>query len=293
MKAAWATTLTREGPHSMPDDPPRPVPPATDKAARMNGALLGSPWALAEDRRRAAAAEEAFPGTAALFKAAARFAGRFATWATAGRRCGGVLFAASGLPGPSPRWHAEAAALAPGARFLYADASKVITDLRAMALRDDERAAAVQGSVLDPEGLLRSPEALRAAQGGNLAVVLNLVIHNISWEGGATLLADCARLLPAGSPVALTGLLIGAGPAGRELRRLLEDAGWPVHSHSAQDIEGWMTAAGMTLHDKGAADVREFRSGRWRPARRDRPEARMVQVTGFVPKRAEEARRRA
>ena len=253
---------------------------AGDAVGRMHGALLGSPLALAEDRARAEAIEEAFPGTSALFKAATGFAGRFAEWAVAERGCGGVLFAATGMPGPVPRWHAEAAELAPEARFAYA-ADEVGARLRSLALEGDGQARAFRGSVLDP-GLLRSPEAAWAAQGRGLGLYLHLLLHNLPLRECKPQPGRARRRLPPGSAVAVTGMLLGAGPEGRELARLLGSPGWPVHAHAEEDVIAWVKAAGMTVDEEGVTDVRQWRHGHFHPQWRGRPEGRMVAVVGLV-----------
>jgi hypothetical protein len=95
--------------------------------------------------------------------------------------------------------------------------------------------------------------------------------------------AEYARLLPAGSTLALTLGVPGGNPSAPELVASLSRAGASeFHSHDEAEVAGWMTDAELKLVPPGIADIR----GRgWATAELAalRPAARVIEAVALVP----------
>lgn len=234
-----------------------------ERIARLHLALAGRDAARFADRgeiEAAARIEARWPGTGAQFAAAPAFHGRAARRAVTDDGAAGVIFGAAGFPGAVAP-HGEAAAAAPGARFVIADASGEASYLNGQLLAGPG-ASAVRASVRDPEGLMGLPEV--AALGSPLQLHLQLCAHFWAEETCRDLLGRYAGLLPPRSTLALSLWCSDGTAAGREfLAALGAAAGCPAYGHSCGEVAGWLEGAGMKLLAPGVGGARRYRRG-WR-----------------------------
>jgi S-adenosyl methyltransferase len=261
--------------------PPRPPEPDTAAIARLYDVMRGGYHGRGADKDLAARIEDQFPGTAQTIRDAGRFHRRTAVLAVTAGGASGVLFGASGFPLPGPQLHEDAARANPGARFAYAADGSVIRALITRSLKDAGRAAAFQGSVRDPAGLLGSPQA--AALGSPVSVHLPLVLHFWPADFAAWAIAEYGRLLRERGPGSSLVLSLRLADGGGEYARLLAGAGIRVYGHTAAAVEGWIAAAGLDPDPRGITDVRAW--GRPWGTLREPPAGMVAGAVAMVPQR--------
>jgi hypothetical protein len=161
-----------------------------------------------------------------------------------------VVFGSSGFPfGHAP--HQAAAQASPDARFIYADPSAVVADLRARSITDG-RAVAIRGTVAEPAALLRAAGLLgdgpRWLGTGPCQVQWGLGAGSMTAGEAVAALAAYRRLLPSRSQVVI------AVPDGDGGRRLAAAAG--LIAHAPADVAAWCDSCGLV--NDGVTDVRAW-----------------------------------
>jgi hypothetical protein len=259
------------------------------RISRLRDVLAGGHLANEPDRELARSILERWPGTAANVKAANDFHRRAALWAvtggTADSPCdpaAGVIFAAAGYP-IDGGFHRAAAALQPKALFGYAEADEVAVayNQALLAKREPLRVSAYLASARDPAGLLGTFAAAVILDRGPVMVQLQLCCHWWPAEFCVWVLGEYRRLLPSGSSLALSVGVVGGATGFGEFAAQTGLAG-TGHPHTAEDVAGWVAAAGLTMTSDGVTDVR----GRgWAEAelKRQKTVTRIVEAIAEVP----------
>jgi hypothetical protein len=204
----------------------------------------------------------------------------------------GVIFAAAGYPLRDPRhggahgFHLAARAANPDAVFVYSSCDPV-ADLYSRALLaepDPGHVSVAESLACDPAGLLATAEAQAVLARGPVQLQVQLCAHWWPGDFAAWAIAEYARLLRGtGSTVALTVGIPGGGGHAAEFAADVNRAGGTLYAHTADDIAGWVKAAGMKL-TREIGDVRG-RGQRWAATRfgQQRPAARVVEAVVLVP----------
>jgi hypothetical protein len=265
------------------------------RIARLRDVLAGGHLALEPDRRLAASILQRWSWAAGLVKDANDFHRRSAAWAVRGgtpdfpvRPAAGVIFAASGYPLPPYGFHEAAARARPDALFTYADTEPAVAAYSKVLLACppplSARPSTFLASARDPAALLGAPEARAVLGRGPVMVQLQLCVHWWPAQFCAWAVGEYARLLPAGSTLALSLGVPGGADGLGEFMRELGRGGGTVYAHTEADVAGWVAAAGLALTPAGVADVRSRDLG-WAAAefRRQRTIARMVGAVAVVP----------
>jgi hypothetical protein len=250
----------------------------TARIARVYAALADSPWADAAER--AAVSSDAHPGTRAArerIRSARRYHAAAAVEAVT-RGIRGIAFGAAGLPaGPEP--HLAAAAVAPDARFVFADADPIISKINEALLGG--RVSVCTASLRDPAGLLSCPEIEALPRPLHLQAQMSL--HFWPPDFARELLHDYGRLLPARSELLFTWTLPSDTDGGRDLMAVASViAGTQVYRHPAKTVAGWLDDAGFRAVPPGPADVRGWVPG-WVERERALAPGRVMAVLARLP----------
>lgn len=242
-------------------------------------ALAGGIYCTPPDREFAAAFEARFPGTAAQMQAARVFCARAAERAVTEQGVRGVIVAPAGYP-CSPDPHTAALEAVPAARFCFCDPDPEVTLVNRAVLGRDPRVTACRADAAGPARLMSQPET--AALPRPLLVLLpHVAVH---WPGdfAADIVAGYARLLPPGSMLAMTTGIGDGTAAGDAAQQAWRDTGAPVFAHTPDDLEDWVTGAGLKISAEGVRDVRGH--GGWaEPHWARRSPGRIIAVTARVP----------
>ena len=269
----------------MPAKPPaREVPRAALEVAKLHSALLREAGVYADPEQRVAAAAilDRFPGVRAHLQAARRAHCDAALNAVTRGGAKGVVFGAAGYP-DVPYPHALALAAVPSARFCYCSMEPRIT-LYNEAELGGPNVAACHGSLMEPAELLALPQV--AGIGGPLCVMACLAPHYWPADLFAHLMGEYARLLPAGSILVMTVLILDRTRDGGEFAAALAEAGGaPVQAHTPESVRSWVSGAGMRVRRGDVTDARAY--GRpWAERSLPRlPPARIAVVTARKPRR--------
>jgi hypothetical protein len=205
-------------------------------------ALGGGVVTTTADREDAAAIEARWPGTAAQFGEARGFHARAAAWALSEGGARGLIVAPAGYPcDPDP--HAAALAASPAARVLLADIDEEVAWVNQKYLGAEPRVTVVQTGAASPAKLLSRRETRKLPR--PLCLLIPFAVMMLPAGVAKAALGAYGELLAAGSIVALSLWTPDGGPAGAEF---LQDWGRrvaPAYAHSADDVAGWLKAAGM------------------------------------------------
>lgn len=235
--------------------------------ARLMNHLGGGKHGRAPQEAAAAEIEKAWPGVAGEYHAALAFHSRAIAHLLTTPAAGGLDAARSailtimGYPPKDgePLPHAEAAAVAPEALFLYLDPVPAFALLWEDALQGDPSASALAAPARDPAAVLQ--EAAVVGLEPPFCVLVPMALH-WAWRGEIVrVLSLYAELLPPGSSIVLSW----AAPGGRRTGGLIGDAvlaatGIRTHLHGPAEVEEMIAAAGLDLHPAGIREV-----SRWEP----------------------------
>jgi hypothetical protein len=273
-----------------------PAVPELDAAriGRLRHVLAGGKYAHDDDELLAGQVLGRYPWLAALTAGANEFGRRAALWAVTGGTpdfpvppAAWVIFAASSYP-LDGGLHAAAKAARPLALFGYADADELaVAYTRALlAAPDPLRVRAYKASARDPAGLLGAfPAPAMLDHPGH--VQLQMCAHWWPGDFAAWAVAEYGRLLRErcpGSTLALSLGIPGGAPGWDAFAADMSLVGGTVHAHTADEVAGWLAAAGLRLTPDGITDVRGKGRG-WAADRfsRQQPVARVVEAVAVVP----------
>lgn len=252
--------------------------------ARVRDALTGGTRALARDRDLAAYLASRFPGLGEMVRVSRDFHRRAALWAVSGAEvlAASVLFAAAGLPGQGRPLHADAAEAAPGTRFCYADRDAQITGFNRAVLADPGRVTVMTAPAVHPGELLAAPQAKELLALGPVSVHVLGAMHFWPADLARAAVAGYGKLLPHGSSLCLSWVLVDPTPQGRELADMMGLAGVTVSRHLPGDVEAWLKAGGFVLHPQKITDARAFAAPFAEPSAGPRPPMRVMEAVAIV-----------
>lgn len=227
--------------------------------ARVFCALAGGVVHSDADWKAAAAVEARWPGTAAQIQSARAFHARVAAWAAGSQGVRGMIVAPAGYPcDPDP--HDAFLKAAPDGRVLLADADEEVSWVNQEVLGTDPRVTVVKAPAARAAGLMASPEAEELPR--PLCLIIPFAAMMLPPATCAAALAVYGRVLPAGSVVALSLWIPDGGPAGEEFLAEWGNLVFPAWGHTAEDVSGWVKAAGMEAVRK-ARDLRAREGREW------------------------------
>jgi len=238
----------------------------TPNRARVYDCLLGGTDNFPGDRelaRQLADPETGYPGLPALARQNRRFILTAAGW-LARRGIAQYLDLGCGLPSV-PAVHEAAREHVPGARVVYADSDTMAVSHTAASLRGADGLTAVTADLRDPDAVL-SLAVRHLDLSCPVAVILGAVLHSVPRGEARRLAARYAGRLAPGSAAVISVLSIPDPELARRAREL-SGGGW--HGHTAADVQGWFTGAGLRTVRRQAGDVACFPlepSGRPKPA---------------------------
>lgn len=202
------------------------------RSALLVDALRGGRAAWLPERDTAAELAKKLPAAKRAVIHSDRFAAAVAERAVSGGT-GNIVFGGIGYPaGTAP--HKAAAAASETARFFYAHADQVMTDLRKRSLEGDRQATAFRASVLNP-GSLVAAGALAGLLRGRVQVQWGFAAWVLDGGEAAGLASRWAALLRPGDELVMT--------AAEHAGQLGEAAGVRWHGHTLDEVAGWAEAA--------------------------------------------------
>jgi hypothetical protein len=245
--------------------------------ARVYDVMLGGKDNFAADREVAARLVAAYPLFAEWARDNRVFLGRAVSYA-ASRGIGQFIDVGSGLP-TSPNTHEIARREVPGARVVYVDNDPmVIAHIRAL-LATDDRIAAVEGDLRDPEAILAAPTLAAVIDMRQpVCVLLVSVLHFVDAQTARDVAAGFMRPVPAGSYLA-----VSAGTGDKEFEEELGPlyTAADAYNHSPDQIRGFF-GDDLDLISPGLVDASRWRPGRAPPRQ---PRRKSVMLAGVGRKR--------
>jgi S-adenosyl methyltransferase len=222
---------------------------------------LGGSSHRPDDRELGEAIAARFPLVPVHVRAAHDFTLRATRWAALRGisrfiRAGSVTY----LPGRNV--HDAARQVNPAAEVAYVNRDAGAHALMAALTSSGRLTSAVHATVGRPEELLSSPPIGKwTGEGEPVCMIIWMSLTFASPEVAPDLVAAYAESLTPGSVVALTVALADDSPEADELVAVYTPA--KIRRHSAGDVAGWLTGAGLKIVDPGVADVRLFGRPPW------------------------------
>lgn len=174
----------------------------------------------------------------------------------------GAVITGAHLPAPGVPLHALAAAAAPGARFAYTAPCAGLADILAQEIAGP-RVSVVMAGDTDPDAVMSAGPVKEVTASGPAAVHVVLAPARWAPDLAPKVIARYAELLPPGSTLSLS---LVTGIPGRAAEVMMDEAslaGGRAYVHTAADVTGWLTAAGLVLHPDAGRPVRTWRRGNW------------------------------
>lgn len=205
------------------------INPNVPNVARVYDYLLGGAHNFAADRELAELIEKSMPHVRDVVRLNRSFLRRSVRFMV-GAGIRQFLDIGSGIPTVG-NVHEIAQAMDPGCRVVYVDKESVAATHSRLLLRDNDRAAAVQADIRDPDDILRRPETRRLLDLSQPVGLLTLLIWHFipDSDDPLGLLARYRDALARGSYVALTQVTDDGEPEG------LDDAVDEVSRRGRQD----------------------------------------------------------
>ncbi|MBW8485581.1 SAM-dependent methyltransferase [Actinomadura parmotrematis] len=244
-----------------PEAAPPGVDPSTPTFARVYDYFLGGKDNFAADREVADMVMQLVPEAPVVAQGNRVAIGRAVTWLAAEAGITQFLDIGSGLP-TSSNVHQYARDAAEDARVVYVDNDPIVLAHGRALLTETGVAAFIQGDLYEPEKIFDDPALNRLIDPARpLGVVLAAIIHHVPDDRDpAGVVARLVERLAPGSYVMLTHLHdAGNDPRVEEAKQILQSGLGGSYFRPAAEIEGFLTGAGLTVLEPGAAHVTEWR----------------------------------
>ncbi|GAA2645316.1 SAM-dependent methyltransferase [Dactylosporangium fulvum] len=269
---------------SLPDWAPDGVDTTVPNAARVYDYALGGYHNFAVDREFAEQAMKAWPGIGRVAYANRAYLGRAVEWLVdAGVRQ--FLDIGSGIP-TLGNVHEVAQALTPEARVMYVDIDEVAVTHSQAILAGNTRAAAVQGDLRRPQGILADPRVQELLDFGQpVAVLLVAVLHFVADEDDpAGIVRELSDALVGGSYVAVSHFTrtTGLDQEQDQVTKLYDQTPTSVRARTPQQVATIL--GGLELVEPGVVPATA-----WHPdpeEEREPEQAAVLAAMGYKPARS-------
>jgi len=232
--------------------------PATPNVARVYDYWLGGKDHFPADRAEAERLLGIYPPLRDLARGNRAFVIQAVSWA-ARQGISQFIDLGAGLPA-SPAVHQAARKVLPAARVAYVDIDPVVLSHARALLATGDGVTAVAADLRDPGAVLADPE-LRAVidPARPVCVILGAVLHFMDADAARAVTAGYARLMAAGSCLAVSVASFDDEALGKQLAGEYTAAAW--HNHPPADITSFF--AGLELVGPGVTEAQTWRA--WMP----------------------------
>jgi SAM-dependent methyltransferase len=233
--------------------------PWKPNVARVYDYTLGGKDNFPADREFAEQLFKIVPEVVDHVRVNRQFLARAVTW-LAGQGITQFLDLGPGLP-TVPSTHETARAVHPRARVVYVDNDPVvIVHQNSMAAISDPDLSVFDGDAWQPAVVMNAPEITRYLDlDSPVAVIMGFLLHYLPAPDAAAVVAEYARLLPAGSYLVIT---IGRGDPGTNVERFYTAYNADtnrLYNHTHEDFASFFN--GLEILPPGLGFAQEYEPG--------------------------------